>query len=47
MRKKVFRRNKSIKDDSDSDTEEDTMGIPEQDLDYTLYDNKMHACIPW
>ena len=40
MRKKVFRRNKSIKDDSDSDTEEDTMGIPEQDLDYTLYDNK-------
>ena len=41
MRKKVFRRNKSIKDDSDSDTEENTMGIPKQDLDYTLYDNKM------
>ena len=41
MRTIVFRRNKFIKDDSDSDTEEDTMGIPEQDLDYTLYDNKM------
>ena len=37
-RKRIFRRNKKV-EDSDSDTDEATMSLPEQELDYTLYDN--------
>ena len=37
-RKKVFRKNKKV-EDSDSDTDEETMLIPEQETDYTNYDN--------
>ena len=37
-RKKVFRKNKKV-EDSDSDTDEDTMSLPEQEIDYTAYNN--------
>ena len=37
-RKRVFKKNKKV-EESDSDTDEDTMALPKQEIDYTLYDN--------
>ena len=38
-RKRIFKKNRRVEEDSNSETEEDTMAIAEQDLDYTKYDN--------